>query len=69
MLRETENVANLIKSNADQVAACSLERLNELIEDKKDARNGYSDERKRIDDELRKVSIKNKFVKTCTVFV
>ena len=57
MIKETGNVATLIKKNADTLYSQTIEKLVILIEEKKDLKNRYTEERKRLDEDFRKVKL------------
>ena len=55
IVKETEALSNIIKSNADTICTQTLEKLVSLIEDKRTSRISYTDERRRFEDEIKKV--------------
>ena len=55
-MKETENLASMIKLNADKLCSQTIEKLVHLIEEKKNLKSLYSEERRRLDDDLKRVS-------------
>lgn len=55
-MEEMENVAKLLKQNADAVESQSLEALNNIYVEKRRARKQYQDEYNRITSQFAQVS-------------
>lgn len=56
IVKETETLAGIVKSNADTVCSQTIEKLVNLIEEKKVSKVAYAEERRRLDDDLKKVT-------------
>ena len=56
MIKETDSVIKLIRDNADKLCARTLERLVQVINEKKAARKLYNDEHNRLEAEFNKVA-------------
>lgn len=55
IIKETENVIQLIRDNAEKLVAKTLERLVQVINEKKAAKKFYGDEHSRLESDFAKV--------------
>lgn len=58
MVKETENISKQVKSNADQIHSGTIEKLVELIAEKKKTRKLYLEEKIKLEQEFNKVRVK-----------
>ena len=55
VIKQTENYMNLVKSNTDQLTSATLEKLQQLIDNKRAQRKLYGEERHRLETDNERV--------------